>query len=63
MYVCTQLTAPDANGLQTCTTWQTYAPVLPDLSMQEWSQIAVAMITVLAVAWGFKTISRLLKES
>lgn len=63
MYVCTQLTAPDAQGLQTCTNWQQYAPLFPDLSISQWSGLAIAMITVFAVAWGFKTLSTFIKES
>lgn len=68
-YVCTQLSNPNLiTGQRTCQAWFEYQPttqpaLLPDLTMSEWSNIAIAMVTVLAVAWCFKTISTFVKES
>lgn len=63
MFVCTQLSQPDQSGVQTCITWEQHAPLFPDLTAAEWSGIAIAMITVFATAWVFKTLSTFIKES
>lgn len=64
-YVCTQLANDSLNGQQICQTWQelpTNPPILPELTIAEANQIASAIITVLAVAWCFKTLAQFIKE-
>ena len=65
-YVCTQLDIDPLSGQQTCQTWQELPPnppILPELTIAEANQIAAAIITVLAVAWCFKTLAQFIKES
>lgn len=62
-YVCTELYLDVATGRHICMSWEQHAPLFPDLTASEWSGIAIAMITVLATAWVFKTLSTFVKES
>jgi hypothetical protein len=55
MYVCTQLTAPDAQSLQTCIAWVEQS-FLPSLTYSEANLIIVAYGTLLASIWGFRRV-------
>ena len=61
-HVCNVLTQPDANGLQTCTQWQEYKPLLPSITIEQAQQIGLAMVSILVLAWCFSLLAKLIKD-
>lgn len=65
-YVCTQLDTDPFSGSQQCLNWAelpSTPPILPDLTIAQANTLAAAMITVLAIAWCFKTLAQYLKDA
>jgi hypothetical protein len=65
-YVCTTVgTKNILTGDTPCKAW-TELPadpsLIPDLTITQVNQLAIAFITVLVIAWGFKTIAQFIRE-
>ena len=54
-YVCAELIQ------NTCTTWVVQSGVLPELSTSEAYLLCGAILSVLALSWGYKKLGQLLK--
>lgn len=64
-YVCTSLSNPNLVGQRTCQTWAELPPnppILPDLTIDQVNELAVAIITVLVIAWCFKTLAQFINS-
>jgi len=48
LYVCSQLSQPDSNGIQTCMVWVEQQPILPPLSQAEADAISAALLSLFA---------------
>lgn len=54
MYVCNQLSNPDAQGLQTCLEWTVMQSILPPLAPDLAVQMGLGFWLVCLVAKGFR---------
>ncbi len=56
MYVCTQLTAPDANGLQTCSVWTEQTSFVESyaITQQQANDLSMAVVGFLVVFFVFR---------
>jgi hypothetical protein len=56
MYVCTQLTSPDANGLQTCSVWteQTSFAESYAITRQQANDLSMSLVGFLVVFFIFR---------
>lgn len=59
-YVCSQLSTPDAAGVQSCQVWTEQTSVLPELTKADADQILTAVALLLAVVWIGRRALRLL---
>lgn len=61
-YVCTQLSALDSNGAQTCQTWTEYQPqsLVPDLSISDINALSEVTIYFLCTVFAYKILGRFL---
>ena len=62
-HVCNVLTAPDANGLQTCTQWQEQTQLLPKITIEQAQQIGLAIVSILVLAWCFSIMAKFIKDA
>lgn len=61
-YVCTQLSEPDLNNVQTCVIWSEQNNfALPQLTAQHAYEIGLAIFTVCVVAFCYKLLATLIK--
>lgn len=59
MFVCVELTEPVEGQVQTCLVWGEQAHLLPPLTLEQGGEISVAMLVVLACAWGYAALGKL----
>ena len=64
-YACKVLSQPDATGVQVCTTWeqvqQTATPLVPEISKADADRLAIEIIGVLILAWGWRQLKTLIR--
>lgn len=63
MFVCAELSPVVEGEPQHCLIWADEPQVLPPLSLQEGTLLSIAMLTVLAAAWGFSALGNLLSNN
>lgn len=62
MHVCTQLSQPNEQGIQTCLQWEAQTIFgLPQLTAQEASQIGFYIVLVCTAAFCYKLLALLIK--
>ena len=57
-YVCSQLSTPDAAGVQSCVSWVQQPDFFPDLSAANVADLTAAFALFIAVAAIFKLLRR-----
>ena len=62
MFVCAQLSPIVEGETQQCLIWAEEAHLLPPLSLHEGTLLSLAMLTVLACAWGFSALGKLFSD-
>nr|ESK55687.1 hypothetical protein F987_00518 [Acinetobacter gyllenbergii NIPH 230] len=60
-FVCSQLSQPNENGLQTCIMWQEQTDYLPALTAAEVKEISMYIILACVVAWCFRHLGEFIK--
>ncbi|AXI03065.1 hypothetical protein [Aquirhabdus parva] len=57
-YVCSQLSAPDGNGISTCTVWAVDQPFLPDLTNDQANELLGPVVTMFCVVFAWKIVGK-----